>query len=90
MRRWLRDRPEREIVVVAHGDILRYITDGMNSGEPWGNTEVKEYTFLNDEKDANAVMIPFVASTGGVSFGSDKPTGSRLWSRHVGRTEIVC
>jgi broad specificity phosphatase PhoE len=27
-RQWLRDRPEQEIVVVAHGDILRYITDG--------------------------------------------------------------
>jgi hypothetical protein len=53
---------ECQIVIVTHGDILRYITDGMDSMEPWGNTEVKEYTFLNDEKDAEAVMIPFVAT----------------------------
>jgi hypothetical protein len=57
--------------------------------EPWGNAEVKEYTFLNDEKDAEAVMIPFVA-TGLVSEGGFKPTTSRLWLRHIGRTEIVC
>jgi hypothetical protein len=89
VRRWLRDRPEREIVVVAHADILRYITEGMNSGEPWGNTEVKEYTFLNDGKDADAVMIPFVA-TRVVSGGDNRPTGSRLWLRHTGRTVLVC
>lgn len=78
-------------MVVAHGDILRYITEGMNSGEPWGNTEVKEYTFLNDDKDkdADAVMIPFVA-TGVVSGGDNRPKGSRLWLRHTGRTVIVC
>lgn len=86
VRRWLRDRAEREIVVVAHGDILRYITDGTNSGEPWRNAEVKVYTFLNDENDAEAVMIPFVA-TGVVS--ESKPTNSRLWLRHIGRTESV-
>lgn len=28
VRRWLRERPEDEIVVVAHGDILRTIADG--------------------------------------------------------------
>lgn len=28
VRRWLRERPEKDIVVVSHGDCLRYITDG--------------------------------------------------------------
>lgn len=31
VRRWLRDRAENKIVVVAHGDILRCITDGYRS-----------------------------------------------------------
>ena len=84
----MRDRPEREIVVVAHGDILRYITDGTNSGEPWRNAEVKEYTFLSDEKDADAVMIPFV-TTGVVPEGGIEPTNSRLWLGPIGRTEMV-
>lgn len=77
-------------MVVAHGDILRYITDGTNSGEPWGNAEVKEYTFLNDDdKDGDAVMIPFVAATSVVSGGENRPASSRLWLRHTGRTEMV-
>jgi len=31
VRLWLRSRPEREIVLVAHGDILRWIVDGHHS-----------------------------------------------------------
>jgi len=31
VRRWLRERSESKIVVVAHGDILRVITDGRRS-----------------------------------------------------------
>jgi hypothetical protein len=31
VRTWLRERPEREIVLVAHGDILRWIVDGHHS-----------------------------------------------------------
>ncbi|OBZ66551.1 putative phosphatase SPAC5H10.03 [Grifola frondosa] len=50
-RRWLRERPEKEIVVVAHGDCLRYITEGYNSHAPWENVEVREYTFVVDEED---------------------------------------
>ena len=50
-RKWLRSRPEREIVVVAHADCLRYITEGINSYKEWENTEVREYTFKVDEED---------------------------------------
>jgi len=89
VRHWLRDRPEREIVVVAHGDFLRYMTDGRDSGEPWGNAEVKEYTFMNDGKDVDAMMIPSGA-TSVVSGGDNRPLGSHLWLRHAGCTEIVC
>ncbi|GBE88271.1 phosphoglycerate mutase-like protein [Sparassis latifolia] len=50
-RQWLRSRPERDIVVVGHGDCLRYITQGQNSTSPWANVEVREYTFAVDEED---------------------------------------
>lgn len=75
VRRWLREREEREIVVVAHGDILRYITNGKHSGMPWANTEVREYTFLTDGEDADAVMVPFVAESIVVE-GDNEPTSS--------------
>jgi hypothetical protein len=71
-RRWLRERPEQSIVVVAHGDVLRYITDGRNSTKPWGNTEVREYTFKSeDDEDAAIVPVQKVAQEGG-----DDPTSS--------------
>jgi broad specificity phosphatase PhoE len=30
-RRWLRERPEKSIVLVAHGDCLRYLTEGEST-----------------------------------------------------------
>ncbi|WWC61927.1 uncharacterized protein I303_104513 [Kwoniella dejecticola CBS 10117] len=51
VRRWLRDRPEKEIVVVAHGTILGYIVDGHRSDRNWENVEVKTYTFLSDDDE---------------------------------------
>jgi hypothetical protein len=60
----------------------------MNSEGPWANIEVREYTFLNDD-DADAVMIPFVATSVG-SKGGNKPRDPRLWPRRrTGRTEII-
>ncbi|KAI2607377.1 phosphoglycerate mutase-like protein [Hypoxylon fragiforme] len=50
VRRLLRDRPEKNVVLVAHGDILRRITrhpdDERNPGEyPWKNAEVRVFGF---------------------------------------------
>lgn len=75
-RNWLRSRPEREIVVVAHGDILRYMTDGFNSGAEWANAEVREYTFEKEAKDdvqgeAWLVRVREVAKK-----GAEEPTSS--------------
>lgn len=56
---------------------MRHITDGKNSGEPWANTEVREYTFLTDDEDADAVMVPFVAESI-VIEGDNEPTSSSL------------
>ena len=52
VRRWLRARPEQHIVVVSHGDCLRYITAGRNTHAPWANVEVREYTFAADDAGA--------------------------------------
>ena len=50
MRLWLRDRPERTIVVVSHGGFLEYLTQARDEshkskGPPWANCEVRSYTF---------------------------------------------
>jgi len=71
-RQWLRARPEQDIVVVAHGDALRYITDGENSLKPWANCEVREYTF-REEDDEEAWLVPVTKI---VQEGEDQPTSS--------------
>lgn len=83
VRRWLRARPERDIVVVAHGDILRYMTDGYNSGAPWANAEVRQYTFAREEEDdaqGEAVLIPVkeVAKEGGEERTSSEVAEDQL------------
>ncbi|KAM0789915.1 hypothetical protein ACM66B_006756 [Microbotryomycetes sp. NB124-2] len=75
VRRLLRDRKEDKIVVVAHGDILRYIVYGENTHEPWGNTETLVYKFKNgaDDEDAWLEEIKEVAKE-----GEDEPTSSDM------------
>ncbi|TNY19668.1 histidine phosphatase superfamily [Rhodotorula diobovata] len=59
VRRWVRERSESKIVVVAHGDILRVITDGRRSATPWANAEVRAYTFSDKPEDQDdAVVVP--------------------------------
>ncbi|KAK4684928.1 hypothetical protein P7C73_g5236, partial [Tremellales sp. Uapishka_1] len=65
VRKWLRAREENEIVVVAHGDILRYLADGQNSARPWANAEVKLFTFsAEDDEEAALVEIKEEAKPG--------------------------
>ncbi|KAI1134359.1 phosphoglycerate mutase-like protein [Hypoxylon sp. FL0543] len=48
VRRFLRDRPEKNIVLVSHGDILRRITSHPATGPstyPWKNAEVRIFEF---------------------------------------------
>ncbi|OCH84518.1 phosphoglycerate mutase-like protein [Obba rivulosa] len=74
VRRWLRERPEQDIVVVAHGDFLRYISQGYNSHEPWANVEVREYTYAEEgDEDARVVFTRKVAQE-----GADEPTSSTV------------
>ncbi|GAA5841034.1 hypothetical protein JCM3766R1_006643 [Sporobolomyces carnicolor] len=51
VRNWLRDRQEERIVVVAHGDILRCLTEGRQTATPWANAEVRAYRFKSDDDD---------------------------------------
>jgi len=73
VRHWLRDREEQDIVVVAHGDVLRYITDGYNSSLEWGNAEVKLYTFASPD-DIDARLTPLKE---GLKEGGNDPTSSQ-------------
>ena len=75
-RKWLRSLPEREIVVVAHGDILRYMTEGYNSHTWWANAEVREFTFeVEEEADARgeAWLVPVKTVA---KEGTEDPTSS--------------
>ncbi|KAH8106332.1 phosphoglycerate mutase-like protein [Cristinia sonorae] len=77
-RKWLRARPERDIVVVAHGDCLRYITEGFNSYKDWANAEVREYTFKVEEAedvDGEAWLVPVKQVA---KEGDAQPTSSEL------------
>jgi broad specificity phosphatase PhoE len=49
-RRWLKARPEKEIVMVSHGGVLHYFTEDWEDssqfqGTGWVNTEYRTYTF---------------------------------------------
>ncbi|WVF71212.1 hypothetical protein IAT40_006012 [Kwoniella sp. CBS 6097] len=76
VRKWLRDRPEKEIVVVAHGDILRCIADNENSSRPWDNAEVKVFTFAS-ENDENASMIE-IDHAAEPKDATDEPTSGEI------------
>ncbi|KAI0773660.1 phosphoglycerate mutase-like protein [Fomes fomentarius] len=68
LRRWLRARPEQHIAVVAHGDLLRYITTGRNTHEPWANVE-------GDDED-EAWLVPVGKPQPVVKEGEAGPTSS--------------
>ncbi|KAJ3916629.1 phosphoglycerate mutase-like protein [Lentinula edodes] len=71
VRRWLRDRPEQNIVVVAHGDILR---------QPWANTEVRRFTFMHDNDD-EAKLVSLPAETE-ARAGGEEPTSGEFKFNH--------
>ncbi|GAA5993848.1 hypothetical protein JCM5350_004394 [Sporobolomyces pararoseus] len=72
VRRWLRDRKEDKIVVVAHGDILRRLTEVNQT--PWANAEVRAYRFESDnDEDALLVKVEEKEQEGG-----REPTSSEM------------
>ncbi|GAA5883036.1 hypothetical protein JCM16303_006802 [Sporobolomyces ruberrimus] len=74
VRNWLRSRPEQKIVVVAHGDILRCLTEGRQTATPWANAEVRAYRFKSqDDEEAVLEKVEEV-----VEEGKDDPTSSEM------------
>lgn len=72
VRQFLRNRPEQKIVLIAHGDILRYIVYGQQDSSPWANAEVRTYTFTSEsDEDAWLQQIDTEAKE-----GKDEPTSS--------------
>ncbi|GAM34383.1 hypothetical protein TCE0_015r01931 [Talaromyces pinophilus] len=50
VRKWLKSRPEKQIVLVTHGGLLHYLTEdwedgSMYQGTGWVNTEYRTYKF---------------------------------------------
>ncbi|GAB1729007.1 hypothetical protein KC332_g9174 [Hortaea werneckii] len=72
VRQWLRDRPEKTIVLVAHGDVLRRITSGPSgpSTYMWQNAEAKIVRFDAKSVDSDECWLDVentVAVAGGYS-----------------------
>ncbi|CAD6574539.1 MAG: hypothetical protein CYPHOPRED_005450 [Cyphobasidiales sp. Tagirdzhanova-0007] len=72
LRRFLRSRPEKKIVLVAHGDILRYVVKGRYGVAPWANAEVRMYKFAEEEDDA-AILVQIKTEA---KEGREEPTSS--------------
>lgn len=78
VRQYLRSRPEHDIVVMAHGDILRRITGEQY---PWKNAEVRLFQF--DPASVNSDACPLVhvqdIATGGAVA---EPTSGDIAAQH--------
>lgn len=77
VRQFLRERPERNIVLVAHGDILRCITanEGGESTYMWKNAEVREFVFDPKSVEGDECFLiqeEDVAAAGGYAPGSSE------------------
>lgn len=44
----LRDRPEKHIVLLTHGNFIRCLLYGRTRGQLLGNGEIRRYTFTSD------------------------------------------
>jgi broad specificity phosphatase PhoE len=77
VRQFLRDRSEKEIVVVAHGDVLRQITatrDGPGT-YMWRNAEMRVFTFDPETVDGEECFLQLeeiVEATGGYGHTSSE------------------
>lgn len=82
VRKWLRSREEDVIVVVAHGDILRWIADGQSRGHmssrQWLNCEVKIFSFASDDDDEDAKMVEVAAEGKVPRDATDNPTTGEM------------
>ncbi|KAH9807343.1 Phosphoglycerate mutase family [Teratosphaeria destructans] len=66
LRRFIRGRPEKEIVLVTHGFFAHFLTgdvdeEGKQTTPWWGETELRTFRFVDDEE---AAMIEEVEESG--------------------------
>ena len=59
VRQFLRERPEKDIVLVAHGDVLRQITSNVNGPDTymWRNAEARVFKFDPDTVDGEECFL---------------------------------
>ncbi|WPH04935.1 phosphoglycerate mutase-like protein [Acrodontium crateriforme] len=75
VRQWLRERPEKTIVLVAHGDVLRRITASSTgpSTYQWRNAEAREFVFdpkTVDDDECFLIQEEDIAVAGGYAITS--------------------
>ncbi|GAA5982393.1 hypothetical protein JCM10908_006629 [Rhodotorula pacifica] len=80
VRKWLKKREEERIVVVAHGDVLRWLTatgDPKEAQKPWANAEVRAFRFANNGDDDEAYLVPAtdISLTAGTPSSEKKQGG---------------
>lgn len=62
LKAWLRARPEKEVVVVGHGNFWHYLTgevdeNGKQTTPYWSNNEWRSYTFSEAGKDGSVDLL---------------------------------
>ncbi|KAF2837599.1 phosphoglycerate mutase family protein-like protein [Patellaria atrata CBS 101060] len=77
-RQWLRDRKENEIVVVAHGALLHFLSNDWHGatnfqGTGWRNCEVRTYNF--DPKSGDEAYLFETSASRERRRGAEKPLG---------------
>lgn len=78
VRQYVRDRPEKTILLVGHGDIIRRITGGPqgNSTHMWKNAEVRTFEFQSDYREKEEAWLTFDGEE--VAAGGWEPTSSEM------------
>lgn len=61
LRRWIRDRPEKEIVLVSHGFFNHYITsdvddNGVQTTPWWRETEIRTFAFREGDTEEATIV----------------------------------
>lgn len=61
LRRFIRDRPEKEVVLVAHGFFNHYLTNEVDDNGKqltpwWRETEIRTYAFAEDDDEAANIV----------------------------------
>ncbi|KAI9808882.1 MAG: hypothetical protein M1827_007157 [Pycnora praestabilis] len=67
-RQWLKNRSEKEIVLVTHGGFLHYLTEDWTGsdkfqGTGWANIEFRSFTFAPDREDVDGADNASIVET---------------------------